>query len=93
MGGGGPEDVIETTVCNKAERAGWLVRKVAWPGRTAAMDHVFAKGGRIVWIEFKQRGKTPNVLQAREIGRWMAAGAEVYSISSIHDGLKVLGLA
>jgi len=93
MGGGGPEDVVETTVCNKAERAGWLARKVAWPGRKSAMDHVFAKDGRIVWIEFKRRGVEPEVLQRREINRWLKAGAEVYVIDNIHDGLKVLGIA
>lgn len=92
MGAGGPEDVVETTVCNKAERGGWLVRKVQWPGRRGAMDHVFIKGGRVVWIEFKRRGKDAEPLQRREIDRFLAAGAEAYVISSIHDGLKVLGL-
>lgn len=89
---GGPEDVIETTVCNKAEAAGWLVRKVSWPGRRGAMDHVFAKRGRIVFIEFKAPGKTPNLLQEREIARWRFAGVEVYWIDNIAEGLRILGV-
>lgn len=90
---GGPEDVVESTVCNKAEMDGWLVRKVQWPGRRGAMDHVFAKAGRIVWMEFKQRGKEPDALQQREIERWQKAGAEVYAVSRISEGLKILGIA
>lgn len=92
MASGGPEDVIEATVCNKAEAAGWLVRKVAWPGRRAAMDRLFVKDGRTVWIEFKAPGEEPEVLQAREHRRFRAHGAEVYVIDNVAAGLKVLGL-
>lgn len=90
MGSGGPEDVIESTVCNMAEKAGWLVRKVRWIGVVGAMDHVFAKGGRVVFIEFKASRKQPNVIQSREIARWRAAGVEVYWIDSIAEGLRIL---
>jgi hypothetical protein len=93
MASGGPEDVIEATVCNKAEAAGWLVRKVSWPGRRAAMDHVFVRDGRTVWIEFKAPGKEPDELQRREIGRFLDAGADVYVIDNVRGGLRVLGLA
>lgn len=90
---GGIEDVIETTVCNKAERAGYLVRKVQWPGRRAAMDHIFAKNGRVVFIEFKTPGEEPDPLQKREIARWRKAGVEVYVIDNVAEGLRILGVA
>jgi hypothetical protein len=92
MVNGGPEDIIESTVCNKAEASGWLVRKVSWPGRRAAMDRVFQKAGRCVWIEFKAPGEEPEPLQAREHKRWRDRGAEVYVIDSVSAGLKVLGI-
>ena len=92
MASGGPEDVIERTVVNKAEADGWLVRKVAWPGRRAAMDRLFVKGGRTVWIEFKAPGQKPEPLQAREHKRFREHGAEVHVIDNAATGLGVLGL-
>jgi hypothetical protein len=92
MASGGPEDVIEATVCNKAEKGGWLCRKVSWPGRRGATDRVFAKSGRVVLMEFKAPGEVPDALQMREIGRWRAAGVEVHVIDNVAKGLMVLGL-
>ena len=92
MASGGPEDIIESTVCNKAEAVGWLCRKVSWPGRRAAMDRLFVKEGRHVWIEFKAPGEDAEPLQSREHKRFRAAGAEVYVIDNVAAGLKVLGL-
>ncbi len=92
MASGGPEDVIESTVVNKAETDGWLVRKVAWPGRRAAMDRLFVKDGRTVWIEFKAPGEEPEPLQAREHKRFRDHGAEVHVVDNVRDGLRVLGI-
>lgn len=94
MASGDPEDVIECTVVNKAEATGWIVRKVKWgqQGRRAAMDRLFLKEGRHVWIEFKAPGQVPDPLQAREHRRFRAAGAEVYVIDNVRDGLRVLGI-
>lgn len=94
MASGDIEDIIETTVCNKAEMAGWIVRKVKWgqQGRRSAMDRLFLKAGRHVWIEFKAPGEKPEPLQAREHKRFREQGAEVHVIDNVRDGLKVLGL-
>lgn len=86
------EDVVERTVCNRAEMDGWLVRKLRWIGRRAAPDRLFIKRGRVVFIEFKSPGLRPNALQLREIDRLKAAGVEVYVIDSIGEGLEVLGI-
>ncbi len=86
------EAQVEGTICNRAEAQGWVVRKLKWIGRVAAMDHFFLKGGRIVLIEFKRPDKEPNVMQGREIDRFRDAGAEVYVIDNIADGMKALGL-
>lgn len=92
MASGGPEDVIETAVCNFAEADGWLVRKMRWIGRRGAADRFFVKGGRVVLIEFKAPGKEPNTLQDREIKRFQKAGAEVHVVDSVAQGKRVLGL-
>lgn len=86
------ESNVEITVCNKAERAGWLVRKVKWPGRRGAPDRLFLKRGRFVLIEFKDTGLPMQELQKNEKRRFEAAGAEVHRIDSVRDGLRVLGI-
>ena len=63
------EDQIEIEVVNKAERAGYEVRKVQWIGRRGAMDRVFFGHGKCIWIEFKAPGKEPKGQQAREVER------------------------
>lgn len=83
---------IEDTVVARAQRAGWFVRKVAWPGRKDAPDRVFAKAGRTVWIEFKAPGEAPRASQAHEHRLMRDAGMEVHVVSSIDEGLKVFGL-
>lgn len=78
-------------VVKRAEKAGWFVRKVAWPGRIGAPDRVFIKGGRTVWIEFKAPGKAPRLSQELEHERMRSAGAEVHWCDSVHDALTILG--
>jgi hypothetical protein len=86
------EYMVENTVCNRAREAGWITRKLQWVGRKGAPDRFFLKAGRIVLIEFKDRGKQPSVIQLREIERFKEAGAEVYVIDTVRDGLGVLGI-
>jgi hypothetical protein len=83
---------IEDTVVARAIRSGWFVRKVAWLGRKDAPDRVFAKGGRTVWIEFKAPGEVPRASQTHEHRLMKDAGMEVHVVSSIDEGLSVLGL-
>lgn len=86
------ESPIEDWVCDKAEAAGWLVRKLQWVGRRNAPDRLFAKDGRVVFIEFKAPGKAPRVTQQREIDRMVAAGLEVYWTDNPLDALAYLGI-
>jgi hypothetical protein len=84
------ESPIEDWVCDEAEKAGWLVRKLKWIGRRSACDRFFAKGGRVVLIEFKRTGKEPNVIQEREIARLQAAGVEVHVVDNPLAALRIL---
>lgn len=86
------EKAVESPVCVRAERAGWFVRKVGWLGRIGAPDRVFIKGGRTVWIEFKDGGKEARLSQQLEHDRMRAAGAEVYVCDNVSDALRILGL-
>lgn len=86
------EKAVESPVVARAEKAGWFVRKVMWANRIGAPDRVFIKGGRVVWIEFKDRGKTARLSQQMEHDRMRAAGAEIYVCDNVFDALKVLGI-
>lgn len=86
------ESAVEMPVVKRAEAAGWFVRKVQWVNRIGAPDRVFIKGGRVVWIEFKDRGQVPRKSQELEHDRMRAAGAEIHYCDNSFDALKILGL-
>lgn len=86
------EAPIEEWACDKAEKAGWLVRKLRWIGRTSACDRFFAKDGRVVLLEFKRPDKPANPTQEREIDRLREAGVEVHVVDSPLAALRVLGI-
>lgn len=86
------EAPVEDWACDKAEQAGWLVRKLKWVGRANACDRFFAKDGRVVLIEFKSPGKKPNATQKREIQRLRDAGVEVHVVDNPLGALRVLGI-
>lgn len=86
------EKAVEMPVVVRAEKAGWFVRKVQWPGRNGAPDRVFIKDGRVVWIEFKRPGEKPRLSQVLEHDRMRAAGAEVHWCDNVSDALRILGI-
>jgi len=86
------EAPIEEWVCDRAEQAGWLVRKLKWIGRTSACDRFFAKDKRVVLIEFKRPGKATTGPQQREIKRLRDAGVEVHVVDNPLGALRVLGI-
>lgn len=87
------EKAVEMPVVARAEKAGYFVRKVQWPGRIGAPDRVFIKDGRVVWIEFKDAGKRPRKSQELEHDRMKAAGAEIYWCDNVLEALQILGIA
>ena len=87
------EKGVEMPVVRRAEKAGWFVRKVQWPGRIGAPDRVFIKDGRVVWIEFKDAGKRPRKSQELEHDRMKVAGAEIYWCDNVLEALQILGIA
>lgn len=86
------ESAIEDWVCDRAEAAGWLVRKLQWVGRRNAPDRLFAKDGRVLFIEFKRPGEQARPTQAREVIRMQAAGMEVHVLDSPLLALHILGI-
>lgn len=86
------ESVIEDYVCERAAAQGWYVRKLKWIGRLGAPDRFFAKGGRIVFIEFKRPGEKARRTQKDEIEEMKAAGIEVHVCDTPTQALRILGV-
>lgn len=84
------ERPAEEWAVDKAEKAGWFVRKLKWVGRRNGPDRFFAKDGRVVLIEFKRVGQGARQGQAREIDRLRAAGVEVYVVDNPLTALRIL---
>jgi len=88
------ESTVETAAIREAKAAGWLVRKVAWPGRRGAPDRLFVKPypKRFVLIELKRPGKEARFSQLMEMKELRAAGFEVYECDNITAVRTCLGL-
>jgi hypothetical protein len=86
------ESYVELNACDEAEAAGWFVEKVSWVRKRNAVDRLFIKAGRHVWIEFKRSGKKPRIGQLRDHERLRRAGAEVHWVDNLTDARRILGL-
>lgn len=87
------ESPIENLVRDRAQAAGWTVRKLKWLCRRGGPDRFFAKDGRIVLIEFKRPGKDVVGNQSTEIKELRAAGVEVYVCDNPLTALRHLGVS
>lgn len=88
-----PESSLQDWACDRAAEAGWYHRKVKWAGRRNAPDNIFAKEGRVVFIEFKRTGETPRPGQEKEIKAMRDAGMEVYATDNPLRALDILGVS
>jgi len=89
----GPEARIERAIRQEAIRAGWVVRKLAFPGTRGAPDRIFGKGGRAVLIEFKSAHGCSSVQQVRRFRELREVfGFEVWLCASVERGREILGL-
>lgn len=93
----GPEAKVEAYLVEQVEARGALTRKLKWIGRRGAADRLVvwegpigsheqvpARGSaRIDFVEVKRLGEVPEDLQAREINRLRALGANVFVLDSV----------
>ena len=87
------EIVVETDICDEAEEAGYVVRKVTYAGRRGAPDRWFKRFDTPwILIEFKKKGEKPDGLQQREHDKLRGAGQKVYVIDNHDDARRVLKL-
>lgn len=80
---------IESWSGRKAKEAGWWHRKFTSPGNRSVPDRVFARHGRVFWVEFKATGQKPTELQEDEHRKMRLAGLTVYWTDS-RDGFAFI---
>lgn len=71
------EKDLQAAVVRDARAAGWFARRYTGTGRRGLPDYMFARAGRVWWIEFKLPGNEPTPLQWGEIRAMRAAGLNV----------------
>jgi hypothetical protein len=80
----------ESKCCGRAETRGWWQTKYASPGRRSAPDRIFAKFGRVFFVEFKAPGKDATDLQKEYHKKMRAAGLTVYVCDSVEKFMLIL---
>lgn len=81
------EREIEEKVCRYARIRGVLAYKFVSPQRRSVPDRLLvAPGGKVFFIEFKQRGKKMTKGQEREAIRLSDNGADVYVVDDVEVG-------
>ena len=85
------ESAIEDDVVAWAENRGWLVRKMAYPGRRGCPDRWFFKAGQMRIIEFKRSGNIKaDPIQQREHKRYEAVCFKVFVINNRDEACMAL---
>ncbi len=83
------ESTIEKKVCDYAKSLGWLVEKFR-PITNGYPDRIFLKDGRVFFIEFKAKDKTPTKLQHYRIEALRQSGFNAYVVDDVIFGLDVV---
>lgn len=87
------EDHVRLTVESLAEEQGWGVWRIVFYRKNGCPDTMFIKGGRVVFIEFKDRGKVVTVLQSKVIKSMRSFGAEVHAnVDTVEKACRILKL-
>ena len=82
---------IEQADRDAAKAAGWFVEKIMKTGRNGFPDRFYAKGGRVLLIEWKKPGKKPTEQQLLRHKQLRAAGVEVHVCDNLADARRIRG--
>jgi len=87
------EKKIEGAVKQYARTQGFLAYKWVSPAHIGVPDCILiSPKGDVIFIEFKQKGKLPTPMQAREHQRMIANGAHVYVVDDVDTGRAIVNL-
>lgn len=86
------ESQIEQDHRQRAIMAGWFVEKIMRTGRGGFPDRFYAKGGRVVLIEWKRSDGVLSKQQQLRHRQLRKAGVEVFVVRSIAEANEALQL-
>lgn len=81
---------IERAACHYAEARGWFQIKIMRASKNGFPDRFYARGGRVVLVEYKAPGEKPGAQQLRRHAELRAAGVEVHVIDNLEDARALL---
>lgn len=84
-------DLQKKCVRHARERGFWA-RKFTAAGRRSAPDYIFARNGKIFFVEFKRLGEKPTPLQLEEHKEMLSYGLTVYVIDNYDDFKNLIDL-
>jgi hypothetical protein len=85
------ESVVERQAAlDFAESRGWWQAKFVSPSKRGVPDRIFIRKGRVVFIEFKRRGKEATTQQKKRHREMRAHGAEVYVVDNLAEAKRIL---
>jgi hypothetical protein len=84
------EKDLQTACVRWARAEGWFARRFKAPGRRSHPDYLFARGGVVVFVEFKRSGNVPTALQFKEHCDMLAAGLTVVWVDNSDDFKAIL---
>lgn len=85
------EKYIEAKVAKYAKEKGFLAYKFTSPSNRSVPDRIFiSPKGRVSFIEFKRKGKSPTELQAKTISEIREKGVDVLVVDTVEEGKKVI---
>lgn len=84
------ESSIEGKVCSYARIKKCLERKMNGPGYRGWPDRIFFFQGRIIFVEFKQKGEKPDNLQRFMHGRLRDNSFHVYVVDNVQSGYDLI---
>ena len=86
------EAEIESKHRDRARAQGWVVEKIERTGRGGFPDRFYAKGGRVVLMEWKRPGGRIGKQQQLRHKELREAGVEVHVVYSITAAEAILGM-
>lgn len=84
------ERELEKKCKDWARSRGWWARKFTSPAHRSSPDDIFAKGGVVLFVEFKRAGKQPTPLQQHEHEVMRSFGLTVQVIDTVFDFHRLL---
>lgn len=77
------EKEIERPATFYAERRGWFEFKIMQASKRSIPDRFYARGGRLLFVEYKRPGEKPTRQQLRRHAEMREHGIEVHVIDNM----------